>query len=252
MKRTPYITRHIPVLIAISGLLVGSIAMPAESREVTKVAQLLDSGTPKAKNAEVVTKNFLTLLSQQKFEQATQYISPSLKDYSSTAQLKQLWQKLLTITGPFVEITGIDSSELFGTYMVIATVKFQGSTENLIFKLDQTQKITEADFSWLGNIQTSAEKFVNALAKGDYVIARSYLPPQLKGKFLPATIKQRWEALIAKVGPFKQVKSSSVLKSSSYDIVQLNLEFEKYSGKFYVFFDPLGQIVGVDSPLKQR
>ncbi len=239
-------------LVMIPALLIGSITTPVQSQEITKLAQLLDSGSPQARNAEVIVENFLTLLGQQKFEQAKQYLSPAIAGYSSTSQLQQLWQKVQRDNGPLVQISGIDATELLGTYTVIATVKFQSSTEDLTFKLDQNQKITEANFLWLGNIQSSAEQFVSALAKGDYAIARTYLAPDLKEKFLPETIKQRWENLISKAGPFKQLKSSSVIRNTSYDAVQLDVEFQNYSGKFFVFFNPLSQIIAIDSPLQKR
>lgn len=239
-------------LIMIPALLIGSIVAPVQSREVAKLAQLLNSASPQARNAEVIVENFLTLMAQQKFEQAKQYISPSIAGYSSAQQLQQLWQRLQRDTGPLVQISEIDATELLGTYTVMASVRFQNSTEDLTFKLDQNQKITEANFLWLGNIQTSAEQFVNALAKGDYAIARTYLAPDLKEKFLPATLKQRWENLISKVGPFKQLKGSSIIRGGSYDTVQLNMEFQNYSGKVFVFFNPLSQIIAIDSPLKKR
>lgn len=239
-------------LIMVPALLIGSITTPGQSQEITKLAQLLDSASPQARNAEVIIENFLTLLAQQKFEQAKQYISPTVAGYSSTAQLQQLWQKLQRDTGPLVQVAGIDATELLGTYTVIASVRFQNSTEDLTFKLDQNQKITEADFLWLGNMKADAEQFVNALAKGDYAVARSYLAPDLKQKFLPETLKQRWENLASKAGPFKQIKSSSLIRGGSYDAVQLNVEFQNYSGKVFVFFNPLSQIIAIDSPLKKR
>lgn len=239
-------------LLMIPTLLTGSIVAPVQSREVAKVAQLLDSASPQARNAEVIVGNFLTLMAQQKFEQAKQYISPSIANYSSTAQLQQLWQKLIRVNGPLVRINSINATELLGTYTVIATVDFQNITQDLPFTLDQNQKITEVNFLWLGNVKTDAEQFVNALAKGDYAVARTYLAPDLKAKFLPETMKQRWENLISKAGPFKQLKGSSVIQNPDYTAVQLDVEFQNYSGKFFVFFNPLSQIIAIDSPLKKR
>jgi hypothetical protein len=244
-------------LTVIPALLMGGIANPTQAhpvqrRETLQIAQVLDSNSPQARNAEVIVQNFLTLLSQQKFEQAKQYLSPAIAGYSSTAQLQQLWQKLQKDTGPLVKVDEINATELLGVYTVIATVRFQNSTEDLTFKLDQNERITEADFLWLGNMKTDAEQFVAALAKGDYGVARTYLAPELKAKYLPDTIKQRWETVIAKTGPFKQIKSTSVIRGGSYDAVQLDLDFQNYSGKVYVYFNPLSQIIAIDSPLNKR
>ncbi len=252
MQNTLLLKRWGLSLVVIPALLIGNMAIPAQSGEVTKVAQLLDSASPQARNAEVVVQNFLILLSQQKYDQAKQYVSPSFAGYGSSSQLQQLWQKLIQTTGPFIEITAINATNVLGTYTAIVTARFQGTTTDLTFKLDQNQKITETNFLWLGSMQTDAESFVKALAKGDYVIARSYLAPDLKDKFLPEMIKQRWNNLISKVGPFKQLKSSTLIRGGTYDAVQLDVEFQNYSGKVYVFFNPLSQIIGVDSPLNKK
>jgi hypothetical protein len=236
----------------IPALLIGSIMAPVQSREVAKLAQLLDSASPQARNAEVIVGNFLTLMAEQKFQQAGQYLSPSLTAYGSTAQLQQLWQKMIQINGPMVRISSINATELLGTYTVIATVDFKDLSQDLPFTLDQNQKITEVNFLWLGNVQTNAEQFVNALAKGDYAVARTYLSPDLRAKFLPETMKQRWETLTSKAGSFKQVKGSSVIRNPDYTAVQLDVEFQNYSGKFFVFFNPLSQIIAINSPLQKR
>jgi len=244
-------------LTAIPALLMGILtnpvqASPIQSQEITRIAQLLDSNSPQARNAEVIVENFLILLSRQQFEQARKYLSPSIAGYGSAAQLQQLWQKLQSDTGSLIKVDGIDATELLGVYTVIATVRFQNSTEDLTFKLDQNEKITGADFLWLGNMKTDAEQFVAALAKGDYGVARTYLAPELKAKYLPDAIKQRWETVITKTGPFKQIKSTSVIRGGSYDAVELNLDFQNYSGKVYVYFNPLSQIIAIDSPLNKR
>lgn len=252
MQHSVLVKSYIASLVVIPALLIGSMANPAQSGEAIKVSQLLDSASPQAKNAEVIVQNFLTLLSQQKFEEAKQYVSPTLAGYGSATQLQRLWQKLIRSTGPLIEITAINATNVLGTYSVLATARFQNTTTDLTFKLDQNQKLTEADFLWLGNMQTTAESFVSALGKGDYVVARSYLPPNLKEKFLPDTLKQRWETLTSKAGPFKQIKSSALIRGGTYDVVQLDLEFQNYSGKFFVFFNPLSQIIAIDSPLNKR
>jgi hypothetical protein len=243
---------HCSALIIMSGLLIGVVSLPARSQEAVTIAQLLDAPSPQTDSSKVVAQNFFTALAQQNFEQAKQYFSPSLKDYGSATQLQQVWQNLLDETGALIEIEQINSTELFGNYTLLVTIRFEKSTQDFVMKLDQNQQITEVNFLQLGSIRIVAENFVDAMSQGNYALARNYLSPALKQKFLPEVLKQRWEAVLAKTGSLKQRTISTVSSSSGNDIVAMNLEFENYSGRFLLFFNPLGQIIGVSSPLTNQ
>lgn len=250
MPRKLRLRSRLSILIIIPALLIEIIQLPAQCQESIQVAQLLDSPSPELSNIQTITRNFFMSLAQREFEQARQYMSPSLAtESSSAAQLQQIWQNLLETTGNFVEITRIYPSELLGTYTVLVTARFQNSTSDFVVELDQNQQITTVNFLQLGNIQVNAEKFVDAISQGEYALARSYLSPDLKQQFLPETIEQRWEAILTRLGSFQQRTTSTVARGTNHDAVLINLEFEQYSGGFLVFFNPLGQIVGFESPL---
>lgn len=250
---------HLPILMIIPALLIEIIQLPAQSQEgrsqesrsqeSIQVAQVLDSPSPQVNEAGTVAKNFFTLLAQQQYEQAGQYLSPSLTADGSATQLQQLWQNLLGTTGNFDAIQQVYPTGLLGDYTVLVTIGFEKSIEDFVVKLDSNQKITAVDFPQVGDIQTNAEKFVDAITQGDYSLARSYLSPDLKQQFLPETIQQRWQAILAKLGPFKQRTTAKVVEANDYEAVLVNLEFAQYSGGFLIFFNPLGEITGIQSPL---
>lgn len=243
---------HLAALIVIPASFVGPLSLPASSQDALTIAQVLDgTSSSELTSVETVAQNFFTALAQQNFEQAKQYLSPDLKDYASAAQMQQVWQDLISETGTFIKVDQISSTELLGNYTLWVTVQFEGSTEDLVLKLNQDQQITAVDFMRLGNIEIIAKQFVDALGQGDYALARSYLSSDLKQQFLPETIQQRWETVLSKTGPFQQSAVASVSRSSDYDVVAMNVEFANYSGKFLVLFNPLGQIVKVNSPLTQ-
>lgn len=238
-------------------LLIEIIQLPAQSQEhlsqeSIKVAQVLDSPSPQVNEAGTITKNFFTLLAQQQYDQASQYLSPSLTADGSATQLQQLWQNLLGTTGNFTAIQQVYPTGLLGNYTVLVTIGFEKSIEDFVVKLDSNQKITAVDFPQVGDIQTNAEKFVDAISQGDYSLARSYLSPDLKQQFLPETIQQRWQAILAKLGPFKQRTTTKVVEANDYEAVLVNLEFAQYSGGFLIFFNPLGEITGIQSPLSPQ
>jgi hypothetical protein len=129
------------------------------------------------------------------------------------------------------------------------TANFENLISDFVVTLDGNQQITAVDFLSIRNIQENAEKFVDAVSNGKYGVARGYLAPEFKKTILPETIKQRWMAILATTGPFKQRSNSRVVKSASgADLVLVNLEFERENRSFMIIFNPLGKIVGVDFP----
>ncbi|WP_411813320.1 DUF3887 domain-containing protein [Chlorogloeopsis sp. ULAP02] len=225
--------------------------IPAQCKEIGQLAQLLDSSSAQVSKVQSVTEQFVTSLAEQKFEQARENFSPSLQAAWSPKNLQQQWQKLVKITGPLVKVDNIRPVPGVDNYTVVVTASFKDSKEDFLVILDRNLQITAVNFLWLGNIQTNAEEFVNAISSGNYGMARTYLAPSLKKKLLPETIKQQWQNLLVTTGPFKKQLGSKVVKGGNNDVVLVNLEFEKFKGSFMVVFDGLGRIMGVDFPSKK-
>ncbi len=198
--------------------------------------------------AKDVTQGFFDSLIAREFEQAREYLSPSIKKYLTAADLEQLWQKILDNKGSFVQYRKIRSAEIFDTYYVLVTANFENSIPDFTVTLDSEQKIVTVDSLLITNIQTNAEEFVDALSSSKYGVAREYLTPELKESLLPEDLEQRWQEIVATAGPFKYRISSRVVESSSSDAVLVNLEFARENRSFMIVFNPLGEIVGVDFP----
>lgn len=229
------------------------ITTPAlQSPSIAQVIQPPQSQPTQLASAQAVTQQFITLLTQQKFEQARQYISPSGQSYWTAQDLQRVWQRLLDTVGPLNTIAQIRPSLSGNTYTVLVTGRFQGSTSDFVITLDSNQKVLAFDFPWLGGLQKNADAFVDAITTGDYGVARSYLSPHFKQTFLPETLKQRWEAVQAKMGTFKRRSASTLVRSSNSDVVLVNLEFEKGTSSFMIILNPLGDVIGVDFPQKHQ
>jgi hypothetical protein len=246
MRTSPYIS----VWLAIPIFLAGAI-IPIQDSAIAQITKPDDSISPQLSKAQDVIQQFFTALVEGKYENARQYYSPSVKEYISAEDLGQRWQKITSLVGNFVKFKQIQPVKVFDTYTVLVTANFERSTPDFVITLDRNQQITAFDFLWLGNIQTNAEEFVDAVSTGKYALARSYLAPKLKETLLPEMIQQRWQKILASLGSFKRRSSSKVVNSSSSEVVLVNLEFEKYTGNFTIVFNPLGQIVGVEFPQKQ-
>lgn len=249
MKLTLLGKSHLYSLLFLVLAVTGAIAVPAPP---PAIAQILEpANAAQDTKAQAVVQQFFTLLAEQKYDQSLQYLAPNLRNSGPVSQIQAAWKKVLGITGPFRSINQVLPGKDLNGYTVTATINFDNSTEDFLVNLNSNFQITSIDFLWLGNIQSNAEQFVKAISNGNYGLARSYLSPDMKEKFTPETIQQRWQALQTKTGAFKrQLGSRVVTGTTGNDAVLVSLEFEKYTGNFLIIFNPLSQIVGVSLPRK--
>ena len=227
-------------------VLSGAISIPLSTTAIAQVASSDEAKSAQLAQAKEVTQGFFDSLIAGEFEQAREYLSPSIKEYLSAADLQQQWQKVLTDIGSFVQYRRIRPTQVFDEYYVLMTANFENRIADFTLTLDSQQQITTVDFLSIGNIQNNAEEFVDALTSGKYAVARSYLTPDLKKTLLPENLEQRWQEIVTSAGPFKSRTSSRVVESASSDAVLVNLEFAKENRSFMIIFNTLGEIVGVD------
>ncbi len=227
----------------------GAISIPFSNRAIAQISQADEDKSNQLLKAQEVTQKFFDSLIKGQFEQAREYLSPNLQNYFSATDIQQQWQKILGNMGAFERYKKIRPLEFFGTYTVLMSANFENIISKFVVTLNENQQISAVDFLWISNIQTNAEEFVDALSKGQYGVARSYLAPDLKPTILPETIEQRWLEILETTGPFQQRSNSEVIKNSSgYDVVLVNLEFEQENRSFMILFNTLAEIVGVDFP----
>ena len=239
---------HYICLVIFVTLLSGAISTSFSNTAIAQVSSSNEAESAQLIKAKKVTQGFFDSLIGGQYEQAREYISPSVKEYFSAADIEQQWQKVLDDMGSFVQYRKIRPTKLFDSYYVLVTANFENLISDFVVTLDSNQQITTVDFLSIGNIQANAEEFVDALGNGKYGVARGYLTPDLKKTILPENLEQRWQEIVAAAGPFKYRTSSRVVKSSSSDAVLVDLEFARENRSFLILFNPLGQIVGVDFP----
>ncbi len=221
----------------------------AQSQPNQQVTQLNDSKSERLIKAQEVTQKFFDSLIEGQFEQAQEYLSPSVKEYFTPEDLQQQWQKVLDIRGAFVRYQKIRPRGIFDTYTVFVTANFDSSIADFVVTLDSNQQITAVDFRTIRNIQVNAAEFVEALSNCRYGVARSYLTPELKQTVLPENIEEGWLDILAETGSFKGVDDSKVVSNpSGSDSVLVNLEFERANRSMMIIFNTLSEIVGVDFP----
>ena len=246
-------------LAILATILSGAISIPLSNEAIAQVSpsdvaqsdQLMrakeaNQGLMRAKEA---TQGLFDSLIEGDFEQARKNLSPSLKQYTSAADLEEEWQRIIDVNGTFDQYKKIRPTSAFDTYTVLVTAKFQNRVTDFVVTLDSDRQITAVDFLWIGNVQDNAEEFVDAVSSGRYGVARGYLASDLKESILPETLEQQWQEILEATGPFKRRSNSKVVKSyAGSDVVLVNLEFERENRSFMILFNPLSEIVGVDFP----
>ena len=219
----------------------------AQSQPNQQVTQLNDSKSERLIKAQEVTQKFFDSLIEGQFEQAQEYLSPSVKKYLSILDIQQQWQRVVSDRGSFVEYRKIRPTGIFDTYTVFVTANFDQSIADFVVTLDSNQQITAVDYRTIRNIQVNAAEFVEALSNGRYGVARTYLTPELKQTVLPENIEEGWLDILAETDSFKGVSNSKVVQSpSGSDAVLIDLEFERANRSMMIIFNTLSEIVGVD------
>ncbi len=238
-------------LVILAIILSEAISIPLATKAIAQTVEAEAARSKQLIKAKAVTQGFFDYLVEGQFEQARGYFSPILKKYVSAADLEEQWKKVIDKVGAFVQYRNIRPTEVFDTYTVLMSGRFEKIISDFVVTLDGNQQITEIDFLWIGNNQDHAEEFVDAVSNGKYGVARTYLAPEFKETLLPEDIEQRWLEILATTGSFKRRSNSKVLESSNSKVVLVNLEFERENRSLMFIFNPLSEIVGIDFPQSQ-
>lgn len=217
--------------------------------EKVEIAQSADA----AKNQALEEKSaqLLDLLAGEKYAQVREMVSPELAKKLSAEQIEQIWENLLTATGPIKKQLNFQVIETIDADLVIVPTEFEKTSDNFIVIFNKKGEVTGLDFPKVDTVDRIAEIFVNALATNDFTRARGYLHPYLKTEVFPQKIQQEWQGLIRQTGRVKRIVGTEVRPGSTVDkvdVVLVKVEFEKVTEPLLIIFDDNRRITGVDFP----
>lgn len=99
--------------------------------------------------------------------------------------------------------------------------------------------------------ETVARQFVEALAKGRYVSAASFLTLEMQAEIPPATLQAKWQRLQRRTGDYVAIRQ--VFRSEStpdQKLVIVKTAFRRLSDNLFVILDRSNRVVGVDFPIE--
>lgn len=206
-------------------------------------------GQPTALNTlSAIAEQAVESLASQQYEEVRLSLHPDLRALVSAADLQQQWQQLLAVQGAYRRIVNTRSTQIYDGSIVIVTAAFEQGSEDLLVIFNDQQQIVGFDILQLNdNIQAVSEEFVDALAAGEYALARRNFHVTLKTEVLPANLEQAWQSTQIKNGQFQQRLSSEVRTGIDVDLVQVSVQFENTTANILITLRG-GRIVGFDFP----
>lgn len=241
------LTRNLWLLLILSLFLSVDYAK-AQLPLFNRLAQQSTQSSGEQSNISAIAEQVVGALAAQRYDEVRANLRPDLQEAISAEDLQQQWQQLLEQRGAFVRVLRARPAQVFDGSIVLVTTAFEKGTEDLMVLFNDQQQIVGFDILELNdNLQAMAEEFVDALATGNYALARRNFNPRLKTEVFPADLEQEWQTAQSVNGQFQRRLDSQVRSGVSADVIQVNVEFANTTDSILVAFQS-GKITGFDFP----
>ncbi|MBE9040939.1 DUF3887 domain-containing protein [Oscillatoriales cyanobacterium LEGE 11467] len=136
-------------------------------------------------------------------------------------------------------------------FLVVATLAITALGSGLTLKAHATKLASPSALTFQAqDYQTSAEQFVDAMARDDMERAREFLHPTLQEELTAEALRQNWQELLAVTGKFQERLSSSTIENASTNenLVLVSIRFENVTDDLLVIFNNKQEATGFDFP----
>ncbi len=237
-------------LLALTSL-AAVIELPAKAQRLTPPppVKMVQS---KEVNQEVLEKKaaeLITLLSQEKYEEARKSLSRDLAVELTADKIGEIWEGLIEITGPVKKQLSSRVISTINADLVVIETEFEGETDEFIVTFNKKGEIIGVDFPTVEAIEDIAQILINSVAANDFARARGYLSSALKTEILPTRLQTAWQQIQKENGLFERIVKTEVRSGSSVDkvdVVIVEAQFQKATKEFFFIFDENSRIVGMD------
>jgi hypothetical protein len=190
----------------------------------------------------------MTDLSQGKFSSVTARFNPQLKQSLAPEQLQLVWNKVVSIVGPFQEQISQAQRTVQGAPVYIVKSRFQKAKAELRLFFDDSDQISGI---YLVPISDASPDTVTAAAKAAIDLLRQKRFSDLEAKFtddmkaqLPsAKLEGVWNQVTQQSGEFKSIKLAQ--KDPEFDVVDTRCTLQKGEVNIRVAFDPFLNVAGL-------
>jgi uncharacterized protein len=96
-----------------------------------------------------------------------------------------------------------------------------------------------------GDVAGEGKQFIELLASGDFAGATARFDAAMKAALPEAKLRETWQSLQAKAGPFRKQVGARASKAAGYDVVLVTCQFEQTALDAKVVFNANGQVAGL-------
>ncbi|QPN59374.1 DUF3887 domain-containing protein [Synechococcus sp. CBW1002] len=175
------------------------------------------------------------------------YLAEPVRRFTTPAAMQERLASLGGVRSTRIESLVLGADD--GT--VEAELVTPRGTRPLTLILDGEGKILgwELDRSQIP-VEDTAVKFIEDLAAGRVLTARSLMSAAMQEEMLPAALQERWQGLQKLTGPFQRVRGSVFAgRDETQQLVLVTTQFGQLTDNLFVILNLQGQVIGVDFPL---
>lgn len=195
-------------------------------------------------------RSFIENLLSENYEGAYSLLSDSLQSNLLISDIESRWKDILDEAGELIEYGNARYEWGVNSDFVSLEMRFENAEGNLLLTFNSNQRIVGLDFPPVRTEtpQQLAEALVDSLEIGDFVEARRYLHPILKGELSTQDVEQKWIRLQSLAGAFQERLRTEVRDTGDVQIIEILLRFENMEEELIILVNDSSQIVGVDFP----
>ncbi|MEB3170553.1 MAG: DUF3887 domain-containing protein [Synechococcaceae cyanobacterium] len=241
----------VPALL-VAATLAAAAALPAlaQQRPATPV-QAQPAGAPSTSalsevRARQAAERILRVLQSRDANARFAQFAPELQRVSSPSMIAETMKtqpQLLSWTITSVQ-PGYDSSA------VEATLRTSRGPRQLLMVINADGKLTGYHFDATdAPAEAVVRDFINALSRGHFISASSFLSPTLQEEITQSALQGKWLRLQRVTGNFVAIRRVARAENTpEVKLVIATIAFNRLTDNLFVILDDRNQIIGVDFP----
>jgi hypothetical protein len=200
--------------------------------------------------------------SELRARQAAERILTVVRNRDANARFAQFAPELQRVTSPSMiastmrtqpqllswTITAVQPG--YDSSTVEATLRTSRGNRQLLMVINNDGKLAGYHFDVTdAPAEAVVRDFVNALSRGQFISASSFLSPTLQEEISQAALQARWQRLQRTTGNFVRVRKVARAENTpEMKLVIVTMEFNRLTDNLFVVLDANNQIISVNFP----